>query len=52
MRDELHKQISEKKEKDHIEKKMANEQAHMWAKDKVNYETEEEKLARKIKQIN
>jgi hypothetical protein len=38
MKKYLNKQVDERQEKEIIEKKLANEQADMWAKDKVNYE--------------
>lgn len=44
--------MEEKKGKEHLEKVLSDEQAHMWSQDKVNYEEEERRLNEKIRKIN
>lgn len=44
--------MMEKKDREHATKANNDEQAVLWARDKSNYETEEHRLANKIKSIN
>lgn len=48
----LSKQMNEKRMREQAEKAHNDEQAIIWARDKANYEEEEFRLNRKIKQIN
>lgn len=52
MRSYLNKQMGEKKDREHREKKLNDEQAVMWMKDKQIHEQEEVRLTDKIKGIN
>ena len=52
MRRLLARQMAEKKQREAAEKALNDEQAYIWKKDKENYEEEERRLTRKIKEIN
>lgn len=52
MRQLLNRQMMEKKARENAAKANNDEQAKLWARDKQNYETEEQRLANKIKSIN
>ena len=52
MRKLLAKQMSEKRQREAAEKALNDEQAVIWRKDKENYEEEERRLSKKIKEIN
>lgn len=52
MREFLAKQVEDKKRREKIEKELNDEQAHMWQRDRENYEAEENRLNTKIKSIN
>lgn len=52
MRKLLAKQMDEKRQREAAEKALNDEQAVIWRKDKENYEEEERRLNRKIKEIN
>ena len=52
MRKLLARQVEEKKRREEAFKANTDEQANIWARDKKNYEAEEERLHHKIKQIN
>lgn len=52
MRQLLNRQMLEKKARENAAKANNDEQAQLWARDKQNYETEEQRLANKIKSIN
>ncbi len=52
MRQLLEKQMKEKKNREMAMKANNDEQAVLWARDKQNYESEEQRLAAKIKSIN
>lgn len=49
MREELFKQVEEKKMRERMEKEHNDEQARMWAIDWKNYEEQERKLNDKIR---
>jgi len=51
-REYLHRQMNEKKTREQQEKELNDQQAIMWKKDKELFETEEQRLASKIKGIN
>ena len=44
--------MSEKRQREAAEKALNDEQAVIWRRDKENYEEEERRLSRKIKEIN
>ena len=52
MRNLLTRQMMEKKQRENALKANNDEQAVLWARDKQNYETEEQRIANKIKAIN
>jgi hypothetical protein len=52
MRHLLNKQMIEKNAREATAKAHNDEQAILWARDKQNYENEENRLAQKIKMIN
>ena len=52
MRSLLARQMQEKQLRERQEKALNDEQAVIWATDKQNYELEEQRLARKINDIN
>lgn len=51
-REYLYRQMAEKKDREGQEKALNDQQAVMWKKDKELFETEEERLNKKIKEIN
>jgi len=52
MRRLLFQQMEEKRLREAQEKALNDEQAKIWAQDKQNYEMEEDRLTKKIKEIN
>jgi hypothetical protein len=52
MREELARQVEQKKLREQMEKAHIDEQARMWALDRKNYENQERALNDKIRQIN
>ncbi len=52
MRSLLARQMAEKNMREHAEKALNDEQAVIWRTDKSNYELEEQRLSRKIQDIN
>lgn len=52
MRQLLERQMAEKRSRENAMKANNDEQAVLWARDKQNYENEEQRLAAKIKTIN
>ena len=52
MRQLLSRQVHEKKLREAAVKSNNDEQAVLWARDKQNYDSEENRLAQKIKAIN
>jgi hypothetical protein len=52
MRQLLERQMEEKRQRENAMKANNDEQAVLWARDKQNYENEEQRLAAKIKTIN
>ena len=52
MRDELARQVDEKKRRERMEKEFNDEQAKMWALDRENYENQEKQLNGKILEKN
>lgn len=52
MRQLLVRQMAEKNQREAQEKALNDEQAVIWKTDKQNYELEEERLAKKISEIN
>lgn len=52
MRQLLSRQMQEKKQREAAVKSNNDEQAVLWARDKQNYDSEENRLAQKIKAIN
>jgi len=52
MRQLLARQMAEKNQREAQEKALNDEQAVIWKTDKQNYELEEERLAKKINEIN
>jgi hypothetical protein len=51
-REYLHRQMQDKKTREQQERELNDQQAIMWKKDKELFETEEQRLASKIKDIN
>ena len=52
MRELLARQMAEKQQRERCEKALNDEQAVIWRTDKQNYELEEQRLSRKIQDIN